>query len=320
VVAGKSWDDFVKERIFTPLGMHAVTSAGAIGTGSDAATPHTVRDGRAIAVPRYNSDNVGPAAAIHASAADMARWLRLQLGLGRFEGNRIYSEAAARAMWSPLTTFPLDGDPAKPSPTHLRAYALGWFVSDFHGKLRAEHDGSIDGYFSKVILIPELKVGAAALANSDTAVADALANRAIDALLGLPPRDRSGEALARKRAGESAKKAAWERALAARDKTSKPSLPLAQYAGRYGGDLYGDVAVAEEGGRLVLRFEPAPAFVADLEHWQYDTFRVKWRKLNPYVPDGWATFVLDRRGRPAELRVDCPNPDFDFTELELKRR
>jgi hypothetical protein len=42
--------------------------------------------------------------------------------------------------------------------------------------------------------------------------------------------------------------------------------------------------------------------------------------LNPYIPDGWATFVLDRRGRPAEVRVDCPNDDFDFTELELKRR
>ena len=65
---------------------------------------------------------------------------------------------------------------------------------------------------------------------------------------------------------------------------------------------------------------PAPAFVADLEHWQHDTFRVKWRTLNPYIPDGWATFVLDRGGRPEELRVDCPNPDFFFTELELKRR
>jgi CubicO group peptidase (beta-lactamase class C family) len=319
-VTGQSWDDFVKERIFTPLGMGAVTSATAIGPDADAATPHTVRDGRAIAVPRYNSDNIGPAAAVHAGAREMAQWLRLQLGRGQFEGKRVYSEAAARAMWSPQTMLPLVGDLSKPSPTHLRAYALGWFVSDYHGKLRAEHDGSIDGYFSKVILIPEAKVGAAALTNSDTAVADALANRAIDALLGLPPRDRSGEALARKRAADAAKRAARERADAARAKDSKPSLPLAQYAGRYGGDLYGDVAVAEEDGRLVLRFVPAPAFVADLEHWQYDTFRVRWRALNAYVPDGWATFVLDRRGRPAELRVDCPNPDFDFTELELSRR
>jgi CubicO group peptidase (beta-lactamase class C family) len=320
VVTGKSWDDFVKERIFTPLGMNAVTSARAIGPTTDAATPHTLRDGKAVTLPRYNTDNVGPAASVHAGAADMARWLRLQLNLGEFEGKKVYTQSATRAMWSPQTMFPLAGGLTGPAPTHLRAYALGWFVGDFHGKLRVEHDGSIDGMFSKVILIPEARLGVAAMTNSDTAVADALANRVIDALLGLPARDRSGEALASKRSADAAQKAAWERTVAARAKDSKPSLAPAQYAGKYGGDLYGDVTVTEEGSKLVLRFAPAPVFVADLEHWQHDTFRVKWRTLNPYIPDGWATFVLDRGGRPAELRVDCPNDDFDFTELELKRR
>src|SRR5207247_9644815 len=110
-----------------------------------------------------------------------------------------YSEAAARAMWSPQTVLPLAGDLGKPSPAHLRAYALGWFVGDYHGRLRVEHDGSIDGMFSKVVLIPELNLGVAAVTNSDTPAAEALALRAIDALLGVPPRDRSGEALDRKR-------------------------------------------------------------------------------------------------------------------------
>ena len=73
-------------------------------------------------------------------------------------------------------------------------------------------------------------------------------------------------------------------------------------------------------GRLVVRFVPTPCLVADLEHWHHDTFRAKWRRPNPYIPDGWATFVLDRAGKAVELKVDAPNPDFDFTELELKRR
>src|SRR5438105_12509057 len=132
--------------------------------------------------------------------------------------------------------LPLLADPGTPAPAHLRAYALGWFISDY---------------------------------------------------------------------------LQWARTEAARTKDTKPSLPLEKYAGKYGGDLYGDVAVAAEDGKLVLRFVPAPAFVADLDHWHHDTFRVKWRALNPYIPDGWATFVLDRRGKPAELRVDCPNEDFD---------
>ncbi|HEX4592386.1 MAG TPA: DUF3471 domain-containing protein, partial [Gemmataceae bacterium] len=205
-------------------------------------------------------------------------------------------------------------------PAHLRAYALGWFVGDFHGRLRVEHDGSIDGMFSKVVLLPELKVGVVAVSNSDTPAAQLVAARAVDALLGQPPRDRSGEGLVLHKAREQGAKLLAERTEKARAKETKPSLPIKEYAGKYGGDLYGDVKVAEEDGKLALQFLPAPTFVADLEPWQYDTFRVKWRKLNPYIPDGWATFVLDRRGKPAEVRVDCPNDDFDFKELELKRR
>jgi CubicO group peptidase (beta-lactamase class C family) len=316
VVAGRSWDEFVHERIFEPLGMAATTSIKLIG--NNAATPHIVRDERAIVVAPCQSDNIGPAAAINAGARDMAQWLRLQLGLGKYGDKRVYSESQARAMWSPQTI--VGGVTIGPASTHLRAYALGWFVSDYQGKLRVEHDGDLDGMHSKVVLIPELRLGVAAMTNSDTPVAEIIAGRAIDAALGLPFEDRSGRALAAKKVADAAKKRAWEQTLAARAKDTNPSLPLAGYAGKYTSDLYGDVRVAEEDGKLVLHFVPTPSLVADLEHWHYDTFRAKWRRPNPFIPDGWATFVLDRAGKAVELKVDAPNPDFDFTELELKRK
>jgi CubicO group peptidase (beta-lactamase class C family) len=318
---GKSWDEFVRERIFMPIGMStAVTSSNVILAGANAATPHTVKEEKPIAIPRYNSDSMGPATSVHASIADLSKWMRLQLGLGEFEGKRVYSAVQARAMWTPQNALHQLPDPATPSATHFRAYALGWQVSDYNGRLRVEHSGSIDGMFSQVILLPELKAGVFVVTNSDTPVAGLLAGWAVGALIGGQPKDQSGELLTRTRTRDRIRKQQAERADGNRDKTSKPSLPIEKYAGKYGGDLYGDVAVENENGRLVLRFVPTPSFVADLEHWQYDTFRVRWRTLKPYIPDGWAAFVLDRRGRPAELKVDCPNDDFDFTELELKRR
>jgi CubicO group peptidase (beta-lactamase class C family) len=316
VVAGRSWDQFVRERIFEPLGMAATTSIKSVG--ENAAVPHMIRDERAIVIAPCQSDNIGPAAAINAGARDMAQWLRLQLGLGKYGEKRIYSESQARAMWSPQTI--VGGVTIGPAATHLRTYAMGWFVSDYNGKLRVEHDGDLDGMHSKVILIPELKLGVAAMTNSDTPVAAIVAGRTIDAALGLPLEDRNATALAAQKVADAAKKRAWERTVAARAKDTKPSLPLAAYAGKYTSDLYGDVRVAEEEGRLVVRFIPTPSLVADLEHWHYDTFRAKWRRPNPFIPDGWATFVLDRGGKVVELKVDAPNPDFDFTELELKRR
>ncbi len=161
---GKSWDEFVADRIFAPLGMAtATTSATAIPAGANAATPHTIKDGTPVAIPRYNSDSVGPAASIHASADDLARWVRLQLGAGQFEGKRIYSAARAREMWTPQTTLGLAGDPLTLGPTHLKTYALGWFVGDDHGRLRVEHDGSIDGMSTRVVLLPELRAGVVAV-------------------------------------------------------------------------------------------------------------------------------------------------------------
>ena len=82
-VTGKSWDDFVRERIFVPLGMsRSVTSTRPLATMSDVATPHQSIDGTVRPVSWLNIDNVGPAGSINSSALEMAAWLRLQLGQG----------------------------------------------------------------------------------------------------------------------------------------------------------------------------------------------------------------------------------------------
>jgi hypothetical protein len=90
------------------------------------------------------------------------------------------------------------------------------------------------------------------------------------------------------------------------------------YAGRYRDAAAGDAQVAIEEGRLVLRFEHAPCFTADLEHWHYDTFRAIWR--DPYVPPGLVTFPLSSSGMVTEMRIDQPKLlDVDFGELDFRR-
>ena len=81
--------------------------------------------------------------------------------------------------------------------------------------------------------------------------------------------------------------------------------------------MYGNVKVELENGNLVARFLPTASFVGDLRHWHYDTFEIELR--DPNLPKGTVNFILDASGKPAEMKVDIPNPEFDFTELELKR-
>ena len=82
-ITGKSWDDFVKERIFVPLGMtESNTSAKAIKPGVNAVSPHTKIEGKLTPIPFNDLDNTAPAGAINSNVVDMAKWVVVQLDKG----------------------------------------------------------------------------------------------------------------------------------------------------------------------------------------------------------------------------------------------
>ncbi|MGH3118169.1 MAG: DUF3471 domain-containing protein, partial [Gaiellales bacterium] len=91
----------------------------------------------------------------------------------------------------------------------------------------------------------------------------------------------------------------------------RPSLALAKYAGRYTDQMYGNVTIAREGGRLVLRFTRSPALTGDLEHWQYDTFVARWRQRN--IPDAYVTFALSPDGSIETMKMAAVSPLADFS-------
>ncbi len=99
-------------------------------------------------------------------------------------------------------------------------------------------------------------------------------------------------------------------------KNTLPSLPLEGYTGIYGGDLYGDAEVRIEDGHLAVSFIPTPMFEGDLFHWHYNTFQIRLRNT-PGLPSGKVQFVLNMDGEVEEMKIDIPNPDFDFTELKF---
>jgi hypothetical protein len=147
-------------------------------------------------------------------------------------------------------------------------------------------------------------------------------NKIFDVFLNVEPkRDWSAERLTRAKQNKAREAEADAKLVAARVANTKPSLSLNSYAGNYTDQLYGDATVAEENGKLVLRFVQSPNFVADLEHWNYDTFQIKWRPSVSYnFPRGFVTFTLDKMGQTDQLKIDQPNNDFWFYELDFHRK
>ena len=109
-------------------------------------------------------------------------------------------------------------------------------------------------------------------------------------------------------------------ASAARDSTSRPSLPMASYAGTYRDAWYGDIVIAQEAGKLVLRFSKTPWLVGDMVHWQHDTYVVRWHD-RALRADAYITFALNPNGTIAQARMAPTSPavdfSFDFQDLEL---
>jgi hypothetical protein len=115
-------------------------------------------------------------------------------------------------------------------------------------------------------------------------------------------------------------------AATARDTASRPSLPLARYAGTYTDAWYGDVTITEQGGALRIAMGPTPELHGVLEHWQYDTFVARWdgrenmsREMRAHA---FITFQLTPDGlvEQAKMRAVSPATDFsfDFQDLLLK--
>ena len=326
-VSGQTWEDFVKARIVDRVGMASsdVRHSGAEGGGNVARTHAEVNDTVRLIAP-FTSDNTNPAGGVMSGAEDMAKWVIVQLDSGKVAGGaRLYSAASARQLWRVVTPLGTGTGPA--GFEHLGAqfagYALGMNVRDYRGRKLLNHTGGLPGYVSKVAMIPEARLGVVVLTNAESGSAfESIVYRVLDHYLGVKP---VPDYLAYFSAGDARNRAELRdeaaKATAQRDTASRPSLPLAKYAGTYRDAWYGDVTIAEEAGKLVMRFSKTPQLTGDLEHWQHDTFIARWRDRELRA-DAYVTFALNPDGtiEQAKMAATSPAVDFsyDFQDLLLK--
>jgi CubicO group peptidase (beta-lactamase class C family) len=325
-VTGISWDNYIRQRIFAPLGMnHSNVSNSADKPGDDYASPHSRVDGKLQVIPFEVLDNVGPAGSINSCAADMAKWVQLQLNRGKFpdSSTHLFSEQRSKEMWSPQTILPTDDPP--PPLAALKAkfadYGLGWGLRDYHGRKLVGHTGGVAGFVSRVMLVPEENLGVVILTNAEESGAfDSLLFHVLDHYFQLPPTDwiAAFKTVRDTEVGEAA--SSMKKAEAGRAASSKPSLPLEKYAGVYNDAWYGPITIRMENGGLVISFDHTPNMIGDLEHWQYDTFKAHWRVHT--IEDAFVTFSLHADGTIDSARMAAVSPladfSFDYQDLLLK--
>lgn len=297
-VSGMSWDDFIANRIFEPLGMSRTnTSITQIADNENAAWPHQEIKGEVVTIPRRNFDNVGASASVNSSAYEMAKWMLFNLGKpGELDGKRLISEQTMAELYRPVTAIAGSNREAPVS-----SYALGWSVTTYNGYTLYRHGGATDGMNTNLIIIPEKNLGIFITTNVFNRFMTALGNEIVDRFMGLESTDWNAMILRGYQNQKARVQSLRDEIHSQRVTGTNTSRSLSAYEGVYLDNLYDNVEVKLGENGLELHFWDDETQIADLEHWHYDTFRAVWR--NPAQREKFVHFTMGRDGQPNELHV-----------------
>ncbi len=280
--SGMSWDRFMIERIFAPLGMkNTFPSYEYHRNYKNRSSAHFEVKGKVRVIPEDSADPVAPAGAVWSTANDIAKWTDFMLGNTTVNGKQLLKPETYAELLRPQVVIPPNGGfypTAALTKPRWTTYSLGWFQHDYRGQMVSFHTGSLDGRTAIIGLIPDKKIGVYVFGNLDHAeVRHALMYKVFDMFgFGDNSRDWSTDLKALYDGIKQRSDAAINEALAKRKTGTKPSLPVEAYAGKYSDPFFGEVSVEVTGGKLRMIFGPSAS--ADLEHWQFDSFLANWNR------------------------------------------
>jgi CubicO group peptidase (beta-lactamase class C family) len=323
-VSGKTWEQYIRDHVFGPLGMKNSTDTDAeFHASSNHARPHSRSDGPIHGLGTQApmdenatiSQNAAPAGGLAISANDMSRWLLTQLGRGKIPGGdkRLFTEEQSKEMWTGAVITPTPRYPAEfaVAQSHYNLYSLGWSLSDFRGAHIIGHDGAVFGSQATVALLPDKNVGIFVATNSeDGQIVRGLLWELLDHYLGHAqnqwPEKWHKFKIARLNA--AAQQVQQTEATPAK---AGPSLPLDRYAGEYTDSWYGTIKVRQAGKNLAIDFPHSTGMEGPLTHHQYDTF-----KMNPsleWVEPAYVSFSIDANGKVDRVTMKPVSPTADFS-------
>ena len=316
-VTGKPWDEYVKERFFVPLAMNrTITSTNDLDKKGNYAIPHKTTMGVNTPISWVNWDNMSAAGAIISSSDDMARWMIMHLNNGVYQGNALLDAEQQNTLWTVHNPWKLSIEDKKRIPgRHFAGYGLGFGLQDYFGRQIVSHSGGYDGMYSRVMMVPDEKLGIVVLTNNMSGITRPLCYAIINEFIKEDKRDWITESYSPPQPDERV--TALRRA---RLKGTQPTLPTRKYAGDYFAEMYGDISVKIESGRLRLNFEHSPLLSASLKHWHNNTWEIVWDENHAWFGFGLATFELNDQLEVSGIKLNVPNGDIFFDEYDIVRK
>lgn len=310
-ITKQTWEEFVKERIFTPLGMsNSIFSTEEMIKQPDFMTPYYEKRDTTILI-RYpyftRQQGIGPAGSIITNLNELSHWLIAQMHGGKYKGNVVIPNSIIRETMRPAGLSA--SVPDKYFENLNSMYGMGRGTSSYKGHYRTQHTGAIGGIFSSVSFMPADSIGVIVYTNGAHAVQvpGIITNLLYDKLLGLEVTPWSERALTDYKKNKATDREARRKPDTDKVANTKPSHALADYAGRFEDAAYGMMEITHKNDELGFTFNHMSL---PLQHYHYDRFI----SADDEIYGKWSmNFTTDAQGSIANVKVSLDEKEVVFT-------
>ncbi len=281
-VSGIPWHQFVKTRLFAPIGMSRSQSrAMDILKVGNYVTPHyDFEEGGVQLVARNYSDQIGAAGMMWSSIDDVSKYLKFILNKGVLNQDTIIRPHTFKTLFHPHTLIPQPQfyPTARLTKPNWTSYGLGWFQHDYRGEKLDFHTGSLQGLIAIAGVMHNKNTAVYVFGNMDHAeLRHAILYQVMD-LYAFDDKTTNWHPKVFELYETMAKenKARERKRNDDRVPNTKPSLDLRAYAGKYQNPLCGNLAITVENNLLQLNFNDFEKMEAS--HWHFNTFMTQPNK------------------------------------------
>ena len=159
-LSGQSYQAFTRARLTDKLGMTVSFTLEDLEASADAARPYMMHEDTRLPALRLPIRTLA-GGAINTSVADLANWMRLHLGKGEFDGERLLPAALIDELHAPRVYNTTPGY-AEFGDAH---YGLGFQCNTYRGDRLVLHSGGWIGWGTLMTLVPDFGIGVAVLTN-----------------------------------------------------------------------------------------------------------------------------------------------------------
>ncbi|WP_164078344.1 serine hydrolase [Alteromonas facilis] len=313
----QDWSEYVDTHIFAPLNMQCFAGDVPESALQQSAQPYGFHSEIGIyPIPRnaIKRQALASAAAggLVCNAAEMSKWLQFMLQLNKSgaapvdvsigidKNHPLISFEQLNTLWTPQTLLPVDDFDKEWDETVLKAYGMGWRISNLKNHRVISHTGTLSGFQAYVALLPEQDIGVVILNNgSNSALRSAVMQTVLRYFLPNVEQHNWVEVF---QAERTRREREYKTSHGEPSGSGQVFLDPVAYTGHFQDVWFGKMHVVAHDNIMRINSERMPTLTGTLRPFDNHTWVIEWDNQNA-ADDAFIHYAIDEHNLVSGFRL-----------------